>query len=224
MSQEKLVTRTITRVDRGQRPAARGVFHMIAAVLAVIAGAVLITFTWMQHSWPAAVAVTVYSVGVVALFGTSAAYHRGPWQTQRAVDAWGNADHAMIALFIAATYTPIAVMTLSTPWLLIGIWIAAIASIGLNFVAHPRVLDVMTFLVLGWAVVPMIPSILEVAGATVVWLLAAGGVVYSVGALFYATKWPGRNASVIGYHEYFHAATIIAAILHMIGIWILVVD
>ncbi|MDO4761060.1 MAG: hemolysin III family protein [Corynebacterium sp.] len=219
---DTLIQKTIWRLDRGPRPKARGLYHLIAAYLATIAGTVLITFTWIHQDWQSGLAVTVYAVGVVALFGISAAYHRGPWLSQKAVKAWRAADHATIALFIAATYTPIAVITLRGHWILIAIWVAAILSVGLTFFPHPRVLDVVTYLVLGWAVVPLIPAIVDHSGQAVVWLLAAGGIVYSLGAIFYALRWPGRNARLAGYHEHFHAATVIAAVVHMVAIWMLV--
>lgn len=55
------------------------------------------------------------------------------------------------------------------------------------------------------------------------WLLFIGGIVYSAGAIVYAMRWPGRNATIMGYHEIFHAATIVAAIIHLVAIWMVVV-
>ncbi len=221
----RMVSVTRSRLDRGPRPKARGLYHHIAAYLAGISGAVLVTFAWLRTPWPVGLATTVYAVAVVALFGISAAYHRGPWRSERAVHAWKIADHSTISIFIAATYTPVAVLSLNPHdafWLLLIVWAAAIASVGLTFIRHPRWLDVIVYLVLGWAVVPLLPALLANAGPAVVSLLAAGGIVYSLGAVVYALRWPGRNAHLIGYHEHFHAATIIAAILHMVAIWILV--
>ncbi|MCS4490297.1 hemolysin III family protein [Corynebacterium sp. ES2794-CONJ1] len=222
MSADNLVPITTWRLDRGDRPAARGLYHFYAAYAFSIAVTVLTTYTWINHPWPIGLAVTIYSVGVVALFGISAAYHRGPWRSARAVSYWQTADHATIALFIAATYTPVVVITLPGHWMLYGIWAAALISVLLTFIPHYKVFDVVVYLGLGWAAVPIIPAILDFAGPTVIWLLAAGGVVYTLGALFYALKWPGRKAKLFGYHEHFHLATVIAATLHLIAVWILV--
>ena len=103
-------------------------------------------------------------------------------------------------------------------------WVGAIASVIMNMVwiNHPRWLSVLVYLALGWLIVPLVPQLWSGAGPTVVWLLLAGGIVYSVGALVYGFKWPGRNARVIGYHEHFHIATIVAAIVHLVAVWMVV--
>ncbi len=213
--------------DRGQRPKARGWFHFWACLAFLIAGTVLTTMAWIYRPWWQALGVTVYAVGVVVLFGISAAYHRWPWRQERTVQWWRRADHATISFFIAATYTPLCLVVLSptsAAIMLSVIWVSAIASIVMNFVwiNHPRWLAVAIYLTLGWMIVPLAPQLWANAGPAVVWLIVAGGVIYSIGAILYATKWPGRNAKYVGYHEHFHAATIIAAIVHKIAVWLVV--
>lgn len=224
---EGLITRTYVMADRGQRPAGRGWFHFGAAIAALVASTVLATFAWMRLPWGAALGVTVYAVGLIGLFGVSAAYHLVPWGKVSTVAWWRRADHSTIAVFIAATYTPLLCIAVDNAWwLLVIAWIGAIAAVVLNLVwiSHPRWLDVVVYLGLGWLVVPLIPQLWREAGPAVVWLLFAGGIIYSLGALIYGFKWPGRNAQWFGYHEHFHTATVAAAIVHLVAVWMVVVS
>lgn len=215
-------------VYRGPRPLARGWFHYAASYIAAILGTVLSTYSAMTIAWWQTIGVILYALGALALFGVSAAYHRGRWKTPAAVAWWRRADHATIALFIAATYTPLCLICfepLPAALMLTGAWLGALmgAILNLVWINHPRWLDVTVYLFLGWLIVPLIPQLWSSAGSTVVWLLFAGGLVYSIGAVVYGLKWPGRNAKFYGFHEHFHGATLIAAGLHHIAIWFVVV-
>ncbi|WP_081764612.1 PAQR family membrane homeostasis protein TrhA [Corynebacterium jeddahense] len=215
--------------DRGERPVIRGWFHLGAALLSALAAAVLITFAWMTLSWFQALGVTIYGAGVSLLFGVSAMYHRWPWRTADAVQWWRRADHATISVFIAATYTPLCLIIFEprTATVMLAVaWAGGIGGAVLNLVwiNHPRWLDVVVYVGLGWIIVPLLPTLWREAGAAVVWLLFAGGVVYTLGALVYGFKWPGRTARYYGYHEHFHTATIVAAVLHLVAIWMVVVQ
>jgi hemolysin III len=221
------ITITRTLLDRGPRPATRGWFHFLAALASVSAGSVLATYAWMSIVWWQALGVTLYAVSVVVLFGVSAAYHLGNWRDRRTVDWWRRADHATIAFFIAATYTPFCLIALEprhATWMLAAAWTGAALGIVLNLVwiNHPRWLAVVVYLTLGWLIVPLIPQLWSGVGPAVVWLLFVGGIIYSLGALIYGFRWPGRNARVFGYHEHFHTATIIAAAVHQVAVWMVV--
>ncbi len=214
--------------DRGPRPAGRGWGHAFAAVASLVAATVLVTVAWMRLEWWQGLGVTVYGLGLVGLFAVSALYHRYPWASARTVQWWRRADHATIAVFIASTYTPLCLVVLDPAqagWMLATAWAGAVLGVVLNLVwiNHPRWLDVVVYLALGWLVLPLVPTLWERAGAAVVWLLLAGGIAYSLGALVYGFKWPGRNARFYGYHEHFHTATIVAAVLHLVAVWMVVV-
>lgn len=226
---EPLVELTHWVYDRGERPSTRGWFHLIASFLSVVAGSVLSTVAWMILPWWQALGVTIYAVGVVVLFGVSAAYHLGPWRRKRTVQWWRRADHATIAVFIAATYTPFCLIVLTpqtATWMLVTAWAGALGGVILNLVwiEHPRWLAVLVYLVIGWLIVPLLPELWAGAGSTVVWLLLIGGIIYSLGALVYGFRWPGRNARRLGYHEHFHVATIIAAAIHQVAVWLVVLS
>ena len=226
--QEGQVERTVVVADRGERPAVRGWCHLVAALLSAMSSAVLITFAWMTLPWLQALGVTVYGVGVVLLFGVSAAYHLWPWRSPATVQWWRRADHATIAVFIAATYTPLCLIVFeprTAATMLAVAWAGGIGGAALNlaWIDHPRWLDVAVYVALGWLIVPLLPTLWRSAGPAVVWLLVAGGVVYTLGALAYGFKWPGRSARYYGYHEHFHTATVVAAGCHLVAVWMVVV-
>ncbi|MGI8531851.1 MAG: hemolysin III family protein, partial [Geodermatophilaceae bacterium] len=72
---------------------------------------------------------------------------------------------------------------------------------------------------LGWMAVFVLPEILANSGVTALVLLLVGGVLYSVGALAYAVGWPNPSPALFGYHEVFHACTVVAAICHYIAVY-----
>lgn len=216
-------------LDRGPRPRLRGWAHLIAAFVSIISGSVLSTYAWMTLPFGQALGVTVYAIATFVLFAVSGLYHRVPWRSMRTVRWWRRADHATIAVFIAATYTPLCLIILvpaTAAGILAAAWAGALLSVVLNlfWISHPRWLAVVVYLVLGWLVVPLIPQLWTDSGPGVMGLLLAGGVLYSVGALMYGFRWPGRDARFFGYHEYFHAAVVIAALCHLVAVWIVVVQ
>ncbi|WP_291314526.1 PAQR family membrane homeostasis protein TrhA [Corynebacterium sp. UBA2622] len=216
------------RFDRGPRPLLRGILHErstwafigssipLIAVTAHLHGAA--TVTWMT---------ALYTLCLIGSMGVSALYHLGPWRSESSVLMWRRADHAMIAVFIAGTYGPVAVTALppGRSTLLLGLcWAGALFAVLLNvvWVHHPRWLGVSVYLILGWLVIWEIPDLWAGVGPAVTLLLGAGGLVYTLGALVYALKWPNPSLRVFGFHEVFHAATIIAAVLHQVAIWLTV--
>lgn len=214
--------------DRGERPLIRGWAHLIAAQLASIAATVVITYSWMTLAWQQALGVTIYGIGLISLFSVSALYHRWPWRTHKSVEAWRRADHAMIAVFIAATYTPLCLIALPpkmAAWMLGIAWSGAVANLAVKLFwpSHPRWLSPVIYVGLGWIIVPLIPFLWRNENPAVLWLLFVGGVLYTVGAMIYGFKWPGRTARYYGYHEHFHTLTIGAAVVHLVAVWILVV-
>lgn len=136
------------------------------------------------------------------------------------------ADHSMIFVFIAGSYTPLAVLALQPPTstvVLIVVWVGAAGGVALKMLwPHaPRWLGVPFYLALGWVAVFVLPDILASGGVAVLVLIAAGGLLYSVGAIFYATKRPNTWPQTFGYHEYFHACVSLAALCHCVAIWLL---
>jgi hemolysin III len=167
--------------------------------------------------------VAVYCLTILGLFGVSALYHRRRW-SPRGWKLMKRADHSMIFVFIAGTYTPFAFLAVPEPtgwWLLGTVWTGAALGVALKMVwPHaPRWLGVPIYLALGWAAVFVLVDILQLVGVTVLALLAVGGLLYSVGAIAYASKRPNPWPGTFGYHEVFHAMTIVAATCHYIAVY-----
>jgi hemolysin III len=196
------------------KPLLRGVSHQVAAFLAAAGWVALVL---LAPGARARVAALVYGGCLVALFATSALYHRpnwspGPYRWMRRV------DHSAIYLLIAGTYTPICLLLGDGParWTLTLVWIAAALGIAmaLAWPNAPRALRTTLYLALGWAALPLVPALGAALGVRALLLLAGGGALYTIGALIYATRRPDPFPRVFGYHEIFHALVVVAAALH----------
>jgi len=201
----------------------RGWLHLYAFVVAIICGIVLCSLAADRPGWTPLLACGIYSVTVCGLFGISALYHRKLWGP-RGYKIMKRLDHAMIFIFIAGTYTPFSMLLLPegrASVLLTAIWTGAIAGAAMKLIwPHaPRWLGVPLYIGLGWAAVFVLPDLLRHGGITALVLLIVGGVAYSVGAVFYAFKWPNPWPTTFGHHEFFHACTLLAAVCHYIAVY-----
>lgn len=199
----------------GQKPLLRGVLHQFAAVGALGAGGVLVS---MAPTPRAAAAAALYAISLVVLFSVSATYHRVDWSPRGRV--WmRRMDHASIFILIAGTYTPIALLGVSGAAgdsLLLAIWCGALVGVlqSLFWVGAPKVLTAALAVGVGWTLVPYLGEARRALGAVELSLILAGGVAYTSGAIAYALKRPDLRPGVFGYHELFHALTLVGATLH----------
>ena len=206
------------------RPRMRGWLHYWSFYVSLAGGATLIALAGSTVSGLAALATSVYVATVLGLFGVSALYHRHTWQSSTARVWMKRLDHSMIFLFIAGTYTPFSLLAMdrATGYVVLAVvWGGALAGVALKLLwpQAPRWLGVPIYLAVGWVAVFVLPQILHHAGVAALVLMLVGGLLYSVGAVFYATRWPNPWPSTWGHHEFFHAATVLAALCHYIAIW-----
>jgi hemolysin III len=206
------------------KPRMRGWLHFWSFAGSLAACATLIAVSASMVGGPAAAAASVYSVTILGLFGVSALYHRRTWRTARGRAVMKRLDHSMIFLFIAGTYTPFALLAVDQPtgfWVLAGVWAGALAGVALKLTwpTAPRWVGVPLYIGLGWVAVFVLTDILHIAGVASLVLLATGGVLYTLGGVAYAVKKPNPVPGVFGYHEVFHAMTIVAAICHYIAVY-----
>lgn len=216
-------------VDRGERPYLRGRLHENAAWYFGGTGTALTITSFVLHGSAALSWITaLYALCLIGLFTVSALYHRAPWRSVNTVQAWRRADHSMIAVFIAGTYGPVAVFAFDSwsegLWILPACWALAIAAVALNvfWIGHPRWVDVVVYLALGWLALLKIGGFVEVIPTIPGLLIVLGGIVYTLGAVVYGLKLPNPSDRWFGFHEVFHAATIVAGGLHHIAIWLLI--
>ncbi|MGH2819246.1 MAG: PAQR family membrane homeostasis protein TrhA [Actinomycetota bacterium] len=206
------------------KPLLRGRIHQFAFFAAIPAALLLLM---LARPAAARVAAGIYGISVVALFGTSAAYHRLRW-TARALARMRRLDHSMIYILIAGTYAPFVLLVLDAPWstvLLSLVGGGAIAGILIQVFAFHRLRVVTStlYIVLGWLVLLAAPELVQRLRVSELVPLVVGGVLYTAGAITLATKKPNPNPRVFGYHEVFHLSTVVAAICHYTSVLLVVV-
>ena len=200
------------------KPLLRGWLHLGAAPLALIAGMALMVFA---PTLEGRVSSAVFALTSVNLFGTSAVYHRGNW-SPKARAALRRMDHANIFLIIAGTYTPLTVILLegNTRTLVLAlVWGGAVLGVLFRvlWLEAPRWMYVPLYVAMGWVAIGYIKPFYHAGGPGVVWLIAAGGLCYTVGAAVYGFKWPGASARYFGFHEIFHSLTVAGWACHYIA-------
>lgn len=204
----------------------RGWLHLWSFAVSIAACATLIAVSAALVGGGAALATSIYSVTTLGLFGISALYHRRTWRTARSRMIMKRLDHSMIFLFIAGTYTPVIALTMEPDrarLVLAIVWVGALAGVALKtrWPHAPSWVGVPVYLALGYVAVFVIPDLLRGGGVAALVLILTGGLLYTVGAVFYATRWPNPWPRTFGFHEFFHAATVLAAICHHVAIWLI---
>jgi hemolysin III len=190
------------------------VLHEAAAWVAAPAAVAL----WLGAGSEAARAgAATYGLSLVALFAISAIYHRPTWPP-RARDWMGRVDHSAIFFLIAGTYTPVGLLLGPGPGhtMLAVVWGGAVGGVILSLAwpTAPKPVMAAIFVLLGWAFVPVGPTLFFTLGVSKVTLIFAGGLLYTAGAFVYALKRPDPFPRIFGYHEVFHLFVVVAAILH----------
>jgi len=206
------------------KPLLRGVLHQVAFFVSLVVGTVLVVGA--DGTRRQAVAA-VFAGSVAACFGASALYHRVTW-TPRVRPWMRRVDHAGVYLLIAGTYTPVCLLVLHGAWrlaILLTVCIGAGAAIVLKFawVDAPKWLAAALGIALGWVAVVALPQLAERLDPAAVALLGVGGLAYTAGAIVYARRRPDPLPTVFGYHELFHALTIVAVACQYVAIAFFVV-
>ena len=162
--------------------------HLIGAVLALVGATVLVTLAALDGDGPRIASLSVYGVTLFAVFLASAVYHGVP---ARLKDVYRRLDHGAIYLVIAGTWTPFAVIAMRSEVglpLMIGMWSLAVLGLIVDRlpIPGPRILPVTIYLLMGWSAMFVLEPLREgLTPATFAWLVA-GGVVYTVGVVFFA--------------------------------------
>lgn len=215
------VTDAAEQVAEAVKPRLRGWIHAGMFPLATAASIVLVV---LAPTAPLTVATAVFGGAAMLLFGTSAVYHRGTW-SPRVAGILRRMDHTNIFLVIAGTYTPLAVAMLpaaSARTLLIIVWSGALAGLlaRVFWLGAPRWFYVPVYIALGWVAVWFLPTFwrAETGGPAVVWLVIAGGLAYTLGAVVYGLKRPNPSPRWFGFHEIFHVLTVVGWTCHYIAV------
>ncbi|WP_426733061.1 PAQR family membrane homeostasis protein TrhA [Myxococcus faecalis] len=197
------------------KPRLRGVSHALA-FLAALGGFIALALApakGLQHF-----ADCVFGLSLVLMFGTSATYHVPTWGPA-AYQRLRRMDHAAIYLLIAGTFTPLATLDAPDAWtrhLLWVMWGCALTGAGLSLlgISGTRGVRSVLYVILGALSAPVMLRLPSVVGTTRATWLVLGGLLYAVGAVVYARRWPDPSPAVFGYHEVFHLMVIAAASTH----------
>jgi len=194
------------------RPLLRGWLHVAGAIILAACSPILLVEakTWVQVGW-----VLCYLVGVEVMLVTSALFHRVLWSPARR-RILKRADHSAIFLAIAGSYLALAGLTMHGSIRLVLLLLVAggaVVGIAIRQLAldTPKWANTLPYLVVGWAAVAVMPQIYRGGGPLCFSLVVGGGLAYTLGALAYAFKTPKLSPRVFGYHELFHAGTLVGA-------------
>jgi hemolysin III len=197
------------------KPKLRGYFHQEAFFIALGACALLVA---KGSGSPAHYSSLIYSFSLLFQFGISAVYHRPHWSPRPR--AWlKRLDHSAIFVLIAGTFTPFCLLVLpqaSGEKLLGLVWGGATVGILLSvfWVTAPKWFSALFYVALGWLVFPFVSELKDALGLWSLGLIFFGGLLYTLGAVFYVMKRPNFVPGVFGYHELFHVLVVLAAAVH----------
>jgi hemolysin III len=202
-----------------------GLTHLGGAIAALIGEITLLIIVWFDKV--KVFSILVYGLSLIALFSASAAYHL-ILADSKINQILRKLDHSAIYLLIAGTYTPLCILALKGfyHWgMLAIIWSLALAGIIVKifYVKAPRWLNATIYVMMGWLGISAVGQFITTVtiGASI-WLFV-GGVIYTLGAVVYATKIFNFVPGKFGFHEVWHIFVLLAATAHFIAVMVLVV-
>jgi len=202
--------------------------HLLGIILSCIGLVLLLYVSILSGNTVKIVSSLVFSFGLIALYTASTVYH---WKitSEKTLEYLRKVDHIMIYILIAATYTPICLVTLKgfVGYLLLAIiWSLAIAGMILKlfWLNGPRWLYTSFYLILGWAAIFVIYPLYKALPLMGLIMLISGGLYYSIGAVVYATKSDKIRLWKFGFHEIFHVFILLGSISHFLLIYNYVVS
>ena len=198
--------------------------HIVGGALGIVAATLCIIFSAMHNNIYGIISCAIYGFSMILLYTMSSIYHG--LRPNNAKRVFQVLDHCSIFLLIAGTYTPYCLVTLreynvALGWTLFGIvWSMAIIGIVLNSIdiKKYKIFSMICYLIMGWCILvkaPLLPKLLGLPGFI---LLLAGGVSYTIGAIFYGF---GKKKKYI--HSVFHMFILLGSILQFFSILLYVV-
>ena len=195
-----------------------GFTHFIGIIFAVIATILLLDISLNPYKPYHLISFSVFGFGMILLYITSTLYH---WLklSEAGILKLRKADHIMIFIYIAATYTPVCIVALKgiLGWgLLISVWFVALVGVIIKifWMNAPRWLSTFIYILMGWlAVIVIYPLVNAIQIGALIWL-SIGGLFYTIGAVIYALKKPDPYPGILGFHEIFHLFVLLGTFSH----------
>lgn len=208
------------KIVNNLREPMNGFTHFVGVILSILA---LILLVNISKDSVHLISLSIFGLGLILLYTTSTIYH---WLklSEEGIKRLRKADHIMIFINIAASYTPTCVLALRGSLgtgLLIAVWSSALVGIVIKlfWMSAPRWLSTSIYLIMGWlAVVVIVPLFDVLPVAALIWLFA-GGLFFTVGAIIYARKKPDPYPDILGFHEIFHVFVLLGSFSHFIMIY-----
>ena len=202
------------------RPSWRGRLHSWSRSVSLPAGLALIV---LSRSGAPRIGAAIFALTLTGVFTTSAAYHLA--RSRVSARVLRRADHSMIYLLIAGTYTPVCLAALPRSVglpLLAFIWLVALVGVICKMVAGPRLMRASSgiYIAMGWVALLALPDLLRTLRPAELVLLGLGGALYTVGAIVLYFRRPDPRPAVFGYHEVWHAFTVAASAAHFGMVWL----
>ena len=197
--------------------------HLIWAILSVPVTIVLIVLAALLATPSHVVSFSIFGASLILLYTASTVYH---WiKAKKAQKLLKRIDHAMIFVLIAGTYTPMTLLVLTGAeglGMLITVWSIAITGILLKifWINMHRALSAAIYIAMGWACIFVAPSLAYALNISGILMLLFGGIMYTVGGVFYALKWPPLKFKFWGFHEIFHLFIMAGSTMHVILMFI----
>lgn len=195
-----------------------GFSHLAGAVLSAVGLYLLIHYAVTDGSIWHIVSFSIFGASLILLYSASSIYHLLV-VSERDSAILRKIDHMMIYVLIAGTYTPVCLIPLRGGWgwsLLICIWGIAMTGIILKILWFnaPRWLSTLFYVIMGWLIaIAFVPLVRTMPVGAMFWLVA-GGLLYTIGAIIYGTKWPRLKSKVFGFHEVFHIFVLYGSLCH----------
>ena len=195
-----------------------GFTHFLGIIFAMTATVLLVDLSLNPFKPNHLISFLIFGIGMILLYTTSTLYH---WLklSDEGIKKLRKADHIMIFIYIAATYTPVCIVALreTIGWILLAAtWSVAIIGIIIKifWMNAPRWLSTFIYILMGWlAVGAIFPLIDSLQTGAILWLLA-GGLFYTIGAVIYALKKPDPFPGILGFHEIFHLLVLLGTFSH----------
>ncbi|MDP3684316.1 MAG: hemolysin III family protein [Ignavibacteria bacterium] len=195
-----------------------GLTHFVGIIFSIIGLVALLTRTSGVFTIYHTVSFSVFGGAMILLYTISTLYHWLPLSEKNLI-LFRKIDHIMIFIFIAASNTPICIISIRGIWgwsILTSVWVFTLGGFFLKifWLNAPRYLYTSLYLIMGWMIVAAIyplTKVMQVQG--IVWL-ALGGIFYSIGAIIYAMKKPDPYPGKFGFHEIFHLFIMAGSFCH----------
>lgn len=211
-------------MNRYIREPINGLTHLAGAFLAAI-GLIMMVIKGIsaQVSTISLVSLIIFGVSMILLYSASATYHMVIGSDQ--LIAWlRRLDHSMIYILIAGTYTPFCIISLNGTlgWTILGIiWLIAISGILFKLIwfHSPRWLSTALYILMGWLIIFAIVPLSANLATNGLILLIAGGIIYTLGGIIYATKPKWLESKYLGFHEVFHLFILTGSFTHFLAVY-----